>query len=241
MPHRELSIDEVADYLHLTKADVERLLRETDLPHQVRGSRTVFQRGEVDAWASRRILGLPEKGLTAYHQQATQGLREILPQDALVPELLSDTFIDLALPSRTKPSVVRDMVALAERTGRVFEPKEFLQAVEAREALFSTAIEGGVAFLHARHHEAYRFEGSFMVLGRALQPIGFGAPDGYPTDLFFLLCCEDERLHLHTLARLCLMAAKTDVVRALRQAPDAAAAYAALLAAEQTVLPQKTG
>jgi hypothetical protein len=43
-------------------------------------------------------------------------------------------------------------------------------------------------------------------------------------------------MHLHTLARLCLMAQKTDLLPELRQAPDALAMCECLITAEQTVL-----
>jgi mannitol/fructose-specific phosphotransferase system IIA component (Ntr-type) len=80
------------------------------------------------------------------------------------------------------------------------------------------------------------FESSFIVLGRTIQPIPFGAPDGRATDLFFLVGCPDDRLHLHTLARICLMAQKTDLLDALRQAADADAMFESLVASEKTVL-----
>lgn len=237
MPHRTLTSEELADYLHLVPGDVERLLRETDLPHTVRGGRKVFQRGEIDAWASRRILGLPAKPLDAYHEKSAHGTREIFPDGALIPGLMRRSFIDLALHSRTRASVVRDMVALAEGTGRVLHPRELLQSVEEREALCSTALPGGLALLHARHHTEYSFDGSFVVLGRTVQTVPFGAPDGGSTLLFFLVCCDDDRIHLHTLARLCLLTMKTDIVAQLLSAPDADTAYAALVNAERAVLP----
>jgi mannitol/fructose-specific phosphotransferase system IIA component (Ntr-type) len=80
------------------------------------------------------------------------------------------------------------------------------------------------------------FEKSFIVVGRPIQEIHFGAPDGEPTRLFFLLCCQDDRLHLHTLARLCLIAQKTKILEQLRDAPDAQAMRDALIAAEQEIL-----
>ena len=69
-----------------------------------------------------------------------------------------------------------------------------------------------------------------------MQPVPFGAPDGQPTDLFFLLACPDDRLHLHTLARVCLMAQKTDLLAQLRQASNADEMYACLLESERSVL-----
>lgn len=237
MPHRTLTIEELTSYLHLARGDVERLLRESDLPHVVRGGRVTFQRGEIDAWASQRILGMPGKRLDVYHEKSMRGTREIFPGGALVPELLQPGYIDLALASKTRGSVLRDMVALADRTGRVLDPRDLLASVEEREALCSTALPGGFALLHARHHAPYRYEGSFIVLGRTVQAVPFSAPDGRATQLFFLICCQDDRIHLHTLARIVLLAQKTHVIDQLLDATDADAAYAALIAAERDVLP----
>ena len=43
-------------------------------------------------------------------------------------------------------------------------------------------------------------------------------------------------MHLHTLARLCLMAQKTDLLVDLRQATDAESMCSGIIAAEQAVL-----
>ena len=236
MPHRTFSTEELARYLHLTGADVVRLIRESDIPHEMRGGHAHFQRGEIDAWASQRILGLPFRRLDDYHEKSMRGTRKVFPGRALIPDLLKPDFIELGLPSKTRASAIRDMVALAERTGRVFDRREFLASVEARERLCSTALPGGFALLHGRHLEAYRFEGSFIVLGRTIQAIPFGAPDGRPTRLFFLVCCQDERIHLHTLARLCLVAHETEVIGRLLDAASAGEAHAALVADEQAAL-----
>jgi nitrogen PTS system EIIA component len=236
MPHRTLTVEEVTEYLHLTPSDVERLVRESDIPYSMRGGRMVFQRSELDAWASKRILGLPEKRLDVYHEKSVRGTRHVFPGGGLIPELLRPEYIDLALPSKTRASVIRDMVALADRTGRVLDPRELVESVQAREDLCSTAMEGGFALLHARHHLEYRFEGSFLVIGRTIQSVPFGAPDGRATRVFFLICCEDDRIHLHALARLALLAMKTDMVQQLFAAESASAAYDALVHAEQTAM-----
>ena len=96
--------------------------------------------------------------------------------------------------------------------------------------------ECGLALLHSRNPDSYLFETSFLALGRSIQQIPFGAPDGQPTDLFFLIGCPDDRMHLHALARLCLMAQKTTVLADLRQAADAEAMCDCIIAAEQAVL-----
>jgi nitrogen PTS system EIIA component len=240
MAHRSFTSEELMRYLHLGPGDVERLMRETDLPYSVRGGRAVFLRTEIDAWASKRILGAPTKRLDWYHARSVRGTKDVFPHLALIPELLQPAYISLELPSKTRASVLRDMVALADQTGRVFDPREFLRSLEDREAMGSTAVPGGLALLHAKHHADFRFEGSFLMLGRTVQPVPFGAPDGRSTRLFFLLCCDDDRIHLHTLARLCMIALKTKAVAELYDTPDAEAAFQLLLAAEQAVLPPPT-
>ena len=182
---------------------------------------------------------MPGKRLDVYHNQSMRGTRKIFPDDALIPQMLASEQIDLALASKTKASVIRDMVALAARTGRVMDPKELLASVEEREALCPTALPGGIALLHARHHAEYRFEGSFIVLGRTVQVVPFSAPDGRPTQVFFLVCCDDERIHLHALARLCMMGMKTPVIDQLFRAEAPQEAYDALVQSEQQVLPNK--
>ncbi len=241
MPYRVFNVDEVARYLHLTRDDIDLLVKDHEIPFQKRGDRIVFNRQDIDAWASQRILGLKDRKLTEYHTQSIRGTREIFPNEAIMPEMVQPRFIDPAITAKTKASVVRHIVSLAESTGRVNDPRELLTSLEEREELCSTGLPGGLALLHPRHHQPYMFESSFIVLGRTLQEIHFGAPDGHSTDLFFLICCQDDRIHLHTLARLCLMAQKSELLAGLRQASDAAAIYDCIIAAEEEVLKGRKG
>ena len=69
MPHRTLSLKEAAEYLHLPVADVEQLVRQDEIPFEKNGQRVVFRKIDLDAWASRRILGLSDNKLTDYHKE----------------------------------------------------------------------------------------------------------------------------------------------------------------------------
>jgi len=240
MPYRFLNLDEVADYLHLSRAEVEQLVKDRAIPFEMRGNRPLFRQWDIEAWASERILRADAKRLAEYHQGHARRARAAATEGLLLPGLLRPEQIDAALAAKTKASVVRALAALAARTGWVCDPPELVASLEAREELCSTGVPGGVAFLHPRAQQPYRFTTSFLVLGRAIQPIHFGAPDGQPTDLFFLLACQEERLHLHLLARLCLMAHKSELLAQLRSAPDAAAMCECALAAERTVLGQSS-
>lgn len=236
MSYQILNLDEVAAYLHLTPDDIEQRVRRNEIPHEKRGHRVVFSKDEIDLWASQRLLRLPDKRLTEYHRKSTLGTQEILPHQTLLPEMILPGFIASELPAKTKSSVLRELVALAGKTGRLNDAQLLLTSLEAREALCSTGMPGGFALPHPRVPDPYLFESSFIVLGRTVQEIPFGAPDDEPTNLFFLICCQDDRLHLHTLARISLMALKTSILDQLRQAPDAASMHVVLLAAEVEAL-----
>jgi nitrogen PTS system EIIA component len=236
MPYRTFDVNEVARYLHLARADIERLVKDQDIPFERHGERLVFRRVDIDAWVSPRILGLEGQRLAEYHQKTSRDARQLVAHEAILPEMIRPEFINPALPAKTKASVLREMAALAGKTGRVCDPSGLRSSLEAREALCSTGLPGGLALLHARNPESYLFESPFIVLGRTIQQIPFGAPDGQATDLFFLLACPDDRLHLHTLARLCLMAQKTELLAGLREAADAQAMHECLLASETGVL-----
>jgi nitrogen PTS system EIIA component len=236
MPYRCLNQDEAAQYLNLHRSELDQLVKDREIPFENRGGRVLFRRQALDEWGSQRILSATPKRLAAYHQEASERTRARLQQDALLGELIRPGQIDAALPAKTKSSVIREMVALAARTGWVSDPAELVETLQAREALCSTGVPGGVAFLHPRAQQAYRFDASFVVLGRTVHPIPYGSPDGRATDLFFLLCFQDDKLHLHTLARLCLMALKANLLDELRSAEDRDAMYEVLIAAEQDVI-----
>jgi mannitol/fructose-specific phosphotransferase system IIA component (Ntr-type) len=222
--------------LHSSPADLERLVKDGEIPCEHHGTRVTFRRKDIDAWASQRILGLPGQALRAYHATSSARIKAIPLEGPMMPQLITVDRIDHELHSRTRGSVMRDLVALAESTDLVADPRELLDTLEERERLCSTALPGGIALLHPRHHAPYMFSESFIVLGRPLQPVHFGAPDGHSTDLFFLLCCQDDRIHLHALARLCMMFQHTGLILALRSAETAADMLTAILLAEEEVL-----
>src|ERR1035438_1327825 len=158
MPFQLLNVEEVAGYLHLTGADVERRVKDGEIPFEKRGGRIVFNKHDIDAWASQRILGLPEQRLEEYHRKTTRGTREFLPHEAILPEMLDRGAINSAMNSKTKSSMLRDLVELAEKTGQLTDPKELLESLETREELCPTAMPGGLAIPHPRFHQPYRSE-----------------------------------------------------------------------------------
>jgi nitrogen PTS system EIIA component len=225
MPHRVMTAREVAELLRMTPEQVERRAREGELPCEPSGGRLVFRRHAIETWASEHILKSEAGRLRELHPAGMGeevGVSGLLAAGAILPRL----------DARTKPSVLRALLASAEATGRVNDSTALRESVEARERLCSTALPGGVAVPHPLHHEPYQFEGSFVILARTAQPVPFGAPDGLTTDLFWLLCCDDERAHLRWLARVCMLCHHTSLLVELRELDETADMQAAVVRAE---------
>ncbi|MBU0678317.1 MAG: PTS sugar transporter subunit IIA [Verrucomicrobia bacterium] len=230
------SVDSAAEYLHVKSVDIEQLVKRGEIPFERMGDRVVFRKRELDAWASQRIMGFSERDLTDYHKVTSAKVHNLSRDAAIVTELMQPQFIDPQIVSRTKPALLRAMSDLAAKTDLLIHPEDLLAGLRDREALYSTALEGGVAMLHPRHHDPYTFEDSFVVLGRTIQALPFGAPDGRTTDIFFLICCQDDKIHLHVLARLCMMCHNTDLLVKLRESDDPAELYDAIRRAEESVI-----
>ena len=238
LPYRVFNLDQVAVYLHLPVPEVKEYVRTRVIPCEMQGDRLIFRKKEIDAWASQRIIGLSKQRLTVYHRKTSARTHDLSKQHALISELVKPVFIRPKLHSKTKASIIRSMVELAGSTGLVVDPKDLLRSIDERERLCSTALAGGIALLHPRNHEPYMFEDSFVVLGKTIQPVPFGSPDGAMTDLFFLICCQDDRIHLHVLTRLCMMCHYTSVLLELRDAADAASMYDMMVESEQEIIQQ---
>lgn len=236
MNARVLSLRQAAAHVRLPEHELLHLAQRGEVESIRRGEDFYFEHEKLDEWAQLHILEIPGRELSAMHRTGTAAVTRRAAEDSLVPRLFKPEWISLEMVSKTRPSVIRDMVALASSTGLLYDDAAFSAQVSAREQSGSTAVEGGLAFLHARRHDPYCASESFCVLGRLLNPVSFGMEDGSQTDLFFLLCCTDDELHLHLLARLAMMARQLGFPDALRAAETPADAFAVLAEGERQVL-----
>ena len=238
MPFRVFSLAEVAEYLHLPVARVEELARSGDIPCEKQGGRLVFRHNAVDEWASRRVLEFSAEKLEDFHRRSTAKYHDLSDEAAMVPTLMKPEWIRAGLTCRSKASVIREMVELADATGLLCYRDELQESLVEREKLCSTALSGGLALLHPRNHEPYMFEDSFVVVGKTIAQVPFGSPDRSTTDVFFLICCQDDRIHLHVLARMCMMCHQTSLLLEMRGENDPRALYDLLVASEEQVIRQ---
>ncbi len=101
----------------------------------------------------------------------------------LLSRLLPPDHVRVPLESRDKPGVLRELVDfLAGISGGT--PEDILHAVRDRELAQSTGFGHGIAIPHARTPSLSALA---LVAGRTQAPIEFGAVDGQPVRLFFLV------------------------------------------------------
>ena len=101
----------------------------------------------------------------------------------LLSRLLTPDRIRVPLVARDKPGVLRELVELLVGTAGG-SADDILHAVRDREEAQSTGFGHGIAIPHAR---TPTLPGLTRVAGRSDTPIDYGAVDGQPVQLFFLV------------------------------------------------------
>jgi PTS system nitrogen regulatory IIA component len=132
--------------------------------------------------------------------------------------------------------VLRELVRLAEQSGQVYDPGAILTAIQQREEMASTALETGVAIPHLRRALPAVLGESVLAYGRTASGIPFGAARGGLTDVFFLVCCQDDRTHLRVLARLSRLLLRPGFLDSLRLAETPVETWELLVASERDLL-----
>ena len=238
MGFEQMDLKSAAAHLHMKETELKHFAQRGEVPSIKRGEALFFEHRALDEWAQRRLLSISDKELTTEHRLAMTERRQAEGHDLHIADLLRPETIQPLLNAKTRAGVLRDMTDFADSTGLLYDPETLFAELSAREEVASTAAGGGVALLHPRYHDPFLFQETFLALGRAARPVFFGAQDGTASDLFFLICCTDHTLHMHILARLCLLAHGTNLLAELREAPDAEAMHAAIRRAEDSFLAQ---
>jgi mannitol/fructose-specific phosphotransferase system IIA component (Ntr-type) len=111
--------------------------------------------------------------------------------------------IKLGVTARQRDDVLQELVeAIPEIAGNIEAKSKLLRALHERERLHSTGISDGVALPHARNGLVGLVDQPIVLFGRHDEGVPFGAIDGQPSKLFFLLVASTVTEHLALLARL---------------------------------------
>ena len=206
-----LTIHELAIYLHLDEATVNKLVASGKIPSLQVDRQWRFKKAAIDQWINDQLVGDDESFV-----DVPDGMK--LPLDDLLP----DQAIITNLRANSPIGVIDELAARAYTNGWLADKPWFVGAVVERESLSSTAMDGGAAFLHTRAKDKGKIARPFIVVGRSWEGISFGAIDGHLTYLFFLLGLKYDRLHLPILGRLARALRNPATIAKLRsmQSPD---------------------
>lgn len=132
-------------------------------------------------------------------------------------------YMNLDLDAGDKQQALEGMVDLLAASPKVTDRATFLQDVLAREELVTTGVGYGVAFPHAKSEAVKDVTFAFA---RTREDVDFGALDGAPVRLIFLIGApkeqEPSRVYLNLMARLSFLMKDEGNRAALLEAGSAA-------------------
>jgi PTS system nitrogen regulatory IIA component len=222
MLHRDFDTDTLANYLHITPTQVQKLAERGNVPGRKIAGQWRFSKGEIHHWLEERIGAAGEADLHQVQKLLDRAAAEFEVASVDISELLLPEAVAIPFDARTRTSVVKAMVELAAKTGMLWDSAEMAEAVQAREKLHPTALDNGVALLHPRRPLPHILGQPFLALGRTTSGVPFGSENGQLTDIFFLICSVDDSQHLRTLARLSRLIASVGFLDAIRSAQSPA-------------------
>jgi len=131
------------------------------------------------------------------------------------------------LPATGREAVLRAFAERLAARGLVGDAAALFDKLWEREQLGSTAIGGGIAIPHCK---VDRLKSGVVALGRVDAGVDFGAADGEPVRLFFLVVSPSQAPaeHLQILAAISRWLRGPGRVQALLEQPDAEAVFAYL-------------
>lgn len=186
-----ITLPELATYLHLDEKTVFKLVSTGKIPGLAIEGKWRFKRKQIDEWLEQQLVG-DDADFSEIPDGMQLPLEDLLPDQAIIQDLKASAPL----------AVIEELAGRAFSTGWLTDKPWFVGAIVERESLASTAMDGGVAFLHTRARDKGKIQRPFLVVGRSWKGIDFNAPDGRPTYLFFLMGLKYDRLHLPVLGRL---------------------------------------
>jgi PTS system nitrogen regulatory IIA component len=238
MANDDFTISSLAAYLHMMPEQLAKLADRGKLPGRRVSGKWRFSRPEIHHWLETRI-GIADDQQLA---QMESTLERVQAQDPSVANgshtdgfhneenvedeipfclhrLIPPEAIEIPLAAKTRSRAISAMAELAAATGLLWDPVQMAEAVTARESLFPTALENGVALLHPRRPQTTNLSEAVVALGITDGAIPFGGRT--LTDVFFLIGATDDHQHLRILARLSRMIGEEQWLAALRKADNA--------------------
>lgn len=219
----QLTLPDVVRLFGVTENTVRNWINDDNLPCEVIDDRYRFNQAELLEWATIRKLNVSPSIFEAVNGNAVS--------ESSLSAALESGGIAYQVKATHKRALLRrivDELPLPEG----FDRDVLLQLFLAREALGSTALEGGIAVPHPRRPIVLDVERPIVRLCFLAEPLDFQAPDGKPVNTLFAMVAPTVHEHLQLLARLASVLKDHQVRRVLSERASAKEILAAVRAAE---------
>jgi len=190
-----LTLRELADYLRVNERTILRMLKSGQVQGAKIGGQWRFNSSQIDG------MFFPEEGTEADGEESLGSLaRSYLSLP--VSRMMAEDRMVMEMKAARVDEVIEELTP-RDLLGKLIMEVEGLRAkCLAREQLLSTGVGNGVAIPHPRDPVPTLKAPAMIVFGRSIPGVDFGAVDGKPVHLFFLLCCQNIEIHLHLMGRM---------------------------------------
>ncbi len=134
-----------------------------------------------------------------------------------VINLIEEDIIKIPLEAKTKPDVIKELVDVLKKAGKIEDAESVFRAVMLRENMGSTGLEKGIAVPHAKTHKVNNL---VLAIGVSPEGIDFDSLDGEPSKLFFLLIATPQQAgpHIEALSEIARLTRSSNFCKLLLNA-----------------------
>ena len=134
-----------------------------------------------------------------------------------IVDLLDVRSIDLNGSAKGKEDVLKKMVSLMVKSGKINDEQKYLKGVFAREKESTTGVGEGIAIPHCKSDAVNSPGLAAMVVPDGVE---FDALDGQPVNLLFLIAAPNtkDNVHLDVLGKLSVLLMDEDFTNKLKSA-----------------------
>ena len=189
----QLTIRQAATFFGVDESKVRRWIATRGLPVHQANERLHLNAIEVWEWAVAH-------GVTVSRRLLDEARRS---PDAVAPlaQLLAAGGIHREIEGTQKRAVLGSVVARLRLPEEV-DREHVLAVLEAREAMGSTGIGGGITIPHVRNPILLHIDRPFVALFLLQHPVDFDSIDGEPVHSLFFVVSSSIPVHLRILAEL---------------------------------------
>jgi PTS system nitrogen regulatory IIA component len=211
----KLKTEDVAHCLNLPVSTIKRWVRQGRIPIQKMSDECLFDRGAIEKWAREHDMafstlpGMEPEAPAPKAADLLEDLNVVMQRGGVTYQVAGQSVQEVVC------NAVSRITAIPES-----DQEALCTALMEREELTSTGIGKGIAIPHPRSPSDRWFQKPVVITSFLEAPIPYGAVDGQPVFILFLLLSPTPKQHLHILSRLSFCVRDDSFVAFLRSCPE---------------------